>query len=170
MSNETHKTNSNGHGDYERSDISVAGVLYFIAGLIVAGLLVHFIVNGMFSFLNHKYEVEQPPVSPLVKNIPEDTRRLPPQYGNNYQKYLKENFPAPQLETDERTELNDIRLHEEDTLSTYGWVDQKAGTVRIPIDRAMGILAQRGLPVRSSSDSTAQAAKLQSENEKGSKQ
>jgi len=85
--------------------------------------------------------------------VPADTRRLPPEYksdseGADYEKYLHKNFPEPQLETNERTELNTIRQHEEDTLSTYGYVDENAGTVRIPIDRAMDLLAQRGLPTR----------------------
>jgi|1186.fasta_scaffold01026_3 hypothetical protein len=169
MSNETHKSNPNGHGDYERRDIGISGVVYFIVGLIVAGFLVHFIVTGLFGVLNRKYETEQPPVSPLVKNAPADTRRIPPQYGNDYQRYLKENFPQPHLETDERTELNDIRLREEDTLSTYGWVDQKAGVVRIPIDRAIDVLAQRGLPVRQQSGATTQTARAE-QNAKGSNQ
>lgn len=160
-----------GHGDYERRDIGIAGVLYFIVGLVFAGILVHFIVTGLFGFLNRKYETEQPPVSPLVKNAQQDTRRIPPQYGKDYEKYLKESFPAPQLETDERTELNSIRLREEDTLSTYGWVDEKGGTVRIPIDRAMDILAQRGLPVRNQSgQASTQTANARPENTKGSNQ
>ena len=33
-------------------------------------------------------------------------------------------------------------------MHSYGWVDQQAGVVRIPIDRAMELLAQRGLPTR----------------------
>jgi hypothetical protein len=33
-------------------------------------------------------------------------------------------------------------------LYSYGWVDEKAGTVHIPIDRAMDLIVQRGLPVR----------------------
>jgi hypothetical protein len=32
-------------------------------------------------------------------------------------------------------------------LNTYGWVDKNAGKVRLPIDRAMDELAQKGLPV-----------------------
>ncbi len=40
-------------------------------------------------------------------------------------------------------------MKEEQTLSSYDYIDQKAGTVRIPIDRAMDLIAQRGLPVRS---------------------
>jgi hypothetical protein len=50
------------------------------------------------------------------------------------------------LETNERVEIKDFRLKEEQTLNSYGWVDEKAGVVRIPIDRAMQLLAQRGLP------------------------
>ena len=36
-------------------------------------------------------------------------------------------------------------------LGSYDWVDQKNGVVRIPIDRAMDLVAQRGLPVVSQS-------------------
>ena len=169
MSNDIHPANSNGHGDYERRDITVAGVAYFLIGLAVAGVFVYFIANGIFDFLNKRFEAEQPPVSPLVTNAPADTRRIPPQYGNDYEKYLKEGFPAPQLEVNERTELNGERLREEDTLSTYGWVDQNSGIVRIPIDRAMDLLAQRGLPVRSQAPAEAAASKAQPE-KKGSNQ
>lgn len=162
MSDEIRKT-APGHGDYERRDVGVAGIVYFLIGLAVAVAFVYFAVDGIFHYLNKRYEAEQPPVSPLVTNVPSDTRRIPPQYGNDYEKYLKEDFPAPQLEVNERTELNDERLREENTLSTYGWVDEKAGTVRIPIDRAMDLLAQRGLPVRSQSSAAESAAAPQSE-------
>jgi hypothetical protein len=103
MSNEIKHVNSAGHGDYERRDITVAGVVYFLIGLAIAGVFVYFIANGIFAFLNKRFEAEQPPVSPLVTHAPADTRRIPPQYGNDYEKYLKEGFPAPQLEVNERT-------------------------------------------------------------------
>ncbi len=38
-------------------------------------------------------------------------------------------------------------MNEEKTLYSYGWVDE-TGTVRIPIERAMDLIVQRGLPVR----------------------
>lgn len=170
MSNEIKHVNSNGHGDYERRDITVAGVVYFLIGLGAAIVFVYFVANGIFAFLNKRYETEQPPVSPLVTSAPSDTRRIPPQYGNDYEKYLKEGFPAPQLEVNERTELNGERLREEDTLSTYGWVDQGAGKVRIPIDRAMDLLAQRGLPVRSGSTTGTTTASDAQPEKKGNKQ
>jgi hypothetical protein len=157
MTNQPNPVNPNGHGDYERQDIGVAGVLYFLAGLVVAGLFVYFIVIGIYSYLDKRNEAEQTPVSPLVTNAEKDTRHLPPDFKTDsesadYEKYLEKRFPVPQLETNERTELNKIRLREENTLSTYDYVDKNAGTVRIPIDRAMDLIVQRGLPVRGQID------------------
>ena len=59
--------------------------------------------------------------------------------------------PEPRLQTDPRGDLRELRAHEDAVLSTYGWVDKAAGVVRIPIDEAMRITAQRGLPARSAS-------------------
>ena len=62
--------------------------------------------------------------------------------------------------------MDDIRANEDRILYSYGWSDEKAGTVRIPIERAMELLVERGLPVRASS--TADALAAQSEPGKGS--
>jgi hypothetical protein len=142
MSTEIHESpNAPGHGDYERQDISTRGIFYFLAGLAAAAILIHLLLAGLYSYLDKRERANQPPINPLVSNVPVDTRRVPP-------KYPETGFPDPRLETDERTQLNDIRLAEEQNLNRYDWVDQKTGTVRIPIERAMDILAQRGLPVR----------------------
>jgi len=148
MSNDTNQANPNGHGSFERRDVGIAGVLYFLLGLAVLGLMAAVVVTGLFHYLDKRTEAQQTPVSPLVTNAPKDTRHLPPEYNGDYQQYLQKNFPSPQLEIDERTELNKDRLREEQALSTYDWVDKNAGTVRIPIDRAMDLIVQRGLPVR----------------------
>lgn len=155
MNRDTHPVKPNGHADYERKDIPVSGVLAFLIGLGAILVFAYFLVNGLYKALDKHFEAEQAAVNPLVNNAPQDTRRIPPQYGENYQKYLREGFPAPQLETDERTELNDVRLREENILSTYDYTDKNAGTIRIPIDHAMDLLAQRGLPVRSTASSGA---------------
>jgi len=168
MSNQTQPDNSNGHGSFERRDVGIAGVLYFLLGLAVLGLMAGVVVTGLFHYLDKRTEAQQTPVSPLVTNAPKDTRHLPPEYKGNYQQYLQKNFPAPQLEIDERTELNQDRLREEQTLSTYDWVDQNAGVVRIPIDRAMDLIAQRGLPTRTQA-TAAQPAQPQPGKMKGNK-
>jgi hypothetical protein len=61
---------------------------------------------------------------------------------------VKKTFPEPSLEEDERGQMRDFRLKEEKQLNTYGWVDEKAGVAHIPIERAMELVAERGLPVR----------------------
>jgi hypothetical protein len=163
MTDNLHPVKTNGHADFERRDITVAGVVYFMVGLAVVAILIHFIVAGMYKYLDHRFESQQRAVSPLVTNPIRDTRTLPPEFktdseGSDYEKYLQKSFPEPQLEIDERTELNKVRLYEENRLSTYDYIDKDAGTVRIPIERAMDLLAQRGLPTRTQpGDSTAVA-------------
>lgn len=154
MDKETHPANQTGNGGYERSDIGVAPVLYFMLGLMVAGVFIYFLTDGIFSYLEKRSEAQQTPVSPLVTNAPKDTRQL----SADYKDYLKQSFPAPQLEIDERGQLDKVLTDEEQTLSSYDWVDQKAGTIRIPIDRAMDLLAQRGLPVRAQAQGADQTA------------
>ena len=165
MTNDVHPVKTNGHSDYERRDIGVGGVLYFMAGLAVAAIIIHFVIAGMYRYLEHHAEAQQKAISPLVTNPVRDTRTLPPEFKTDsesmdYEKYLQKTFPMPQLETDERTQLNKVRLSEENTLSTYDYIDKDAGTVRIPIDRAMDLLVQRGLPTRGqSADSSPASAK-----------
>ena len=131
----------NRHGDFERQDLQVSGILYFLLGLLVATAICLAGLRGVYALLDHREKALQPAVNPLVTNVPTDTRHIAPGYPQG-------TFPNPKLEEDERGQLNGIRLEEEKTLYSYGWVDEKAGTMRIPIDRAMDLLVERGLPVR----------------------
>jgi hypothetical protein len=56
--------------------------------------------------------------------------------------------PAPVLQPAPRLDFNKMRTAEDEIMSQYAWVDPDKGLVRIPIDRAMDLIAQRGLPVR----------------------
>src|SRR5438105_13162923 len=55
-------------------------------------------------------------------------------------------FPPPRLEVHPSMALQQLRTREDDLLNSYGWVDRNAGIARIPIDRAMQSILQRGLP------------------------
>src|SRR5580700_8864280 len=123
---------------YERQDLSAQSVFAFLISLVVGGVIVYFIVWGLYHFMDARQRRRQPEQSPLVKQVETDTRIVSPDEINK--------FPQPRLERNERIEINDFRLKEEQTLNSYGWVDEKAGVVRIPIERAMELLAQRGLP------------------------
>ena len=54
--------------------------------------------------------------------------------------------PEPRLQIDPADDLKTMRATEADVLHSYGWVDQKEGVVRIPIEQAMKVLVERGLP------------------------
>lgn len=53
---------------------------------------------------------------------------------------------APQLEITPRDDLQRFQRGEAQFEQRYGWTDRRKGTVRIPISRAMQLLAERGLP------------------------
>ena len=46
------------------------------------------------------------------------------------------------------TDLKAMRAAEDRALNNYGWVDRQHGIVRLPIDVAMHLTLQRGLPVQ----------------------
>jgi hypothetical protein len=141
MTDETKHESTTGNGGYERQDLQVSGILYFLLAIVVGAAICMAGLRGVFAFLDHREKTLQPPVNPLATNVPSDTRHIAPGYPQSA-------FPNPKLEEDERGQLNGIILDEDKTLATYGWVDEKSGTVRIPIERAMELIVQRGLPAR----------------------
>ena len=58
-------------------------------------------------------------------------------------------IPAPRLQPQPFKDVYVLRDSEAKRLSSYGWVDKQGGVARIPIDRAMELMLQRGFPVRS---------------------
>jgi hypothetical protein len=133
---------TNGHGGFEHQDLSPSALIYFFLSLAVFIVVSIFILKGFFAYLDYREKAMEQPVSPLVKHVPEDTRHVAPGYPQTA-------FPNPRLETDERSQLGGFLLDQDQILYSYGWVDEKAGIVRIPIERAMDLLVQRGLPVLS---------------------
>jgi hypothetical protein len=113
---------------HETSDANIRNLIIFGAGLsllVVAGLLISAAVFRYF--VGH--QGLGPPASPF-----ENVRMLPPE---------------PRLQVSAPKDLKQYQAAQREILNSYGWVDEKAGIVRIPIDRAMDILLQKGLPVRS---------------------
>jgi hypothetical protein len=123
---------------FERQDLTAQAVFGFLFSLVAGGVLVYFVVWGLYAFMDARQRSRQPQQSPLVQQVDSNTRIVSPE------EIAK--FPQPRLERNERVEINDFRLKEEQSLNSYGWVDEKARVVRIPIERAMQLVAQRGLP------------------------
>jgi len=123
---------------FEHQDLSPNAVYAFLGALAVSGVVIYFVLWGFYHGLDAYERRHQPALNPLVQQTQTDTRVVPPDA------FMK--FPQPRLERNERLEINEFRLKEEQTLNSYGWVEHPGGAVRIPIDRAMQLIAQRGLP------------------------
>jgi len=124
--------------EYEHQDLRPRSVYVFLGALATAGILVSFLLWGFYDFMDAYEKKHQPLQNPMVQQATTDPRIVPSDAITR--------FPQPRLEGNERREISDFLLQEEQTLNSYGWVDQKAGVVRIPIERAMQLIAQRGLP------------------------
>jgi len=56
-------------------------------------------------------------------------------------------YAEPKIQVNPSVDLEQLRTHEETVLHSYGWTDRQAGVARIPIERAMDLVVQRGLPL-----------------------
>jgi hypothetical protein len=112
----------NGAG-HEKREVSVPFIVVSLAVLLVGTFLVALLVVGIFQFFNHTYNPEQA------------AKQAQPQIP-----------PEPRIEVEPWQQLQSVRAREDHILSSYAWVDQKDGIVRIPIDQAIDELAKKGLP------------------------
>lgn len=109
-------------------DVKIRGVLLFAFGLAVVAIAVQLAMWGLFRSLDKRQRRQDVPLSPMVSA---SLRRTPPE---------------PRLEPNPLTQRLKLRAEENAILTTYGWVDKNAGIVRVPVDRAMDLLIERGLP------------------------
>ncbi len=115
---------------HEPSDVQARPLMIF-GGVLFAMLVVSLAAMWLlFREFSAQEAREAPPPSPLAAE-----RMLPPP-------------PRLQNLATQRQDLLNLRIREDAVLNHYGWADPKAGVVRIPVDRAMDLLVQRGLAVR----------------------
>ncbi|MBI3848649.1 MAG: hypothetical protein HY292_28780 [Planctomycetes bacterium] len=119
------RTRPDSTGRYERSDIPVRAVLWFGVGVLAAAVIIHLGLDFLLGrFSSESAARKASPWQWVPANAPREVV-----------------VPAP-FELDQRREL---RASEDRLLGSYGWTDVEAGTVHIPIDRAMDLLVERGV-------------------------
>jgi len=113
---------------HETQDVSIGPIVKFGLALAIGAAVVSVAMWGLFRYFEARQEKREEPVPPMVaanlKRTPREPRLEPYPLG-------------PRLA---------MRAREEAVLSSYGWVDRGAKVARIPIDRAMALLVERGLP------------------------
>lgn len=118
-------TTAPGHGHEER-DIDAGRVVRIALAILGLVLFAMALAWGLTEGLAARRRAASPPPNPVAE-------RLGPRQP-----------PAPRLQTDPRADLQALRARDAERLSTYAWVDREAGVARIPIERAMALLAARG--------------------------
>ncbi|MBZ5553399.1 MAG: hypothetical protein LAO21_11810 [Acidobacteriia bacterium] len=113
---------------HEITDAHAPSIIKFAIGLALVILLSLYAMARLADFFQEHQAPLGPQPSPLVKS-----RQVP---------------PSPQLQVSPGADLREFRAAEDAKLDGYGWVDRQNGIVWIPIDRAMDLVTQRGLPVR----------------------
>jgi hypothetical protein len=135
---------------YERTDASVTGIVVFLTALGIFVAVTGFLCYGIGKVINAQMDKEDGPNSKWTKTV--DVRQLgnmpsSPELQNKIAE-ITQTFPTPRVQTDDgNQDVADLHAREDLLLSNYSWVDQSKGTVRIPIEQAMQLIAQRGLPV-----------------------
>ena len=116
-----------GHRGYERRDVDVRALFTVVFILLLSCVAIFIVV----AIVMHYFKVHEPAVTAGQANIP--VIRAP-------------TFPEPRLLVRPGASLAELRAAEDSDLESYGWVDRASGVARIPIDRAMQLLLERGLP------------------------
>jgi hypothetical protein len=132
-------------GKHQTSEINVRAITGLAIGLVISVLAVFLSVGGLFRLFERQHTSDSGP--PRIST----SGKLP---------------PAPRLQTDPAADLQQLLEAENAKLNSYGWIDKGAGVIRIPIGRAMDLLAQRGLPVRGGDHETGGKSPLQMRQEK----
>lgn len=130
MDDETPQGRESAHltSGHEPNILRVRGLLLTAAALIAMATLALVVVAFMMGGLSR----EEKPLEALAA----------PRFAGDTGEY-----PAPRIQADPTAELTRMRAEDLGVLGEYGWVDHKAGIARIPVERAIDILARSGLPV-----------------------
>jgi hypothetical protein len=124
---------------HEESDVNVRALLWAVVIFIVFAGLTHLILYLQFHAYARYFrnQTSQPLTMMARPSAVPATPRLQP---------LQTNALPPNTTTPVK-DMADMRASEDEALNKAGWIDQKKGVVRLPIDVAKKLVVQRGLPV-----------------------
>jgi hypothetical protein len=154
-----HRPAGTGSPGYEVTDASVSGIVIFLMSLAVCSAVIFVVCYGIGRVLNtamvkhdgpaNKWHALPAPPS-TGKNLASDAVLEQEELAG-----MTQRFPTPRLQMDDGDQdVADLHAREDLLLDHYSWVDRQQGKVRIPISRAMQLLAQDGLPVAPASQSS----------------
>lgn len=124
--------------DHERTDAKVKPLVIFL--VLMAGMVFFaFVVTSvLFEFFEQRLESTTAPAGPL--------------------QVMDEEPPGPQLQVVPGLDRRAMDAEDRQRLEEWGWVDEGAGVARIPVEKAMDALLEKGLPARASEPAAVESA------------
>ena len=146
---------------YEVTDVSVQGIVVFLVGLFISVSVFFVFCFGIGKVINNALVKRDGPPNKwnAASTLPQSSKLKNMESnpaGEQIQlNQLTQRFPTPRLQNDDGNEdVAELHQREGLLLDHYSWVDQSHTKVRIPIERAMELIAQHGLPVEPKPAST----------------
>ncbi len=133
---------------YDRTDLSVRGIIIFLVGVAASGVIAHLVIWAMF--VGAQKVVPYESANPMATM--ETMQQAPPLQNAGPQSVAR--FPEPRLQTDDTADMSKFKAVEEMELHPAQPYQTPDGTIHISIDDAMKIIAQRGLPTRQAEQAT----------------
>jgi hypothetical protein len=146
------------HPGYEVTDVNAGGIAVFLAGLFGSVLVFFVFCFVMGKVINTAIKKDDGPTTKwntlsdfagaeTTNGKRQDLASNPEMEQKEFQQ-MTSTFPEPRLDIDDGNQATaDLHAREDLLLNNYSVVPGEAGSIRIPISRAMEIIAQRGLPV-----------------------
>ncbi|HEY1580576.1 MAG TPA: hypothetical protein VGF82_26230 [Terracidiphilus sp.] len=137
---------------YEQSDVKVTGIIVFLTSLAIFVAVCGVVTYGLGKLINAHLNKEDGPNTKWTTSEDAQIRTLgnlpnSPDLQNKVAEMTKR-FPTPRVQIDDgNQDVADLHGREDLLLDNYTWIDKSQGKVRIPIERAMQIIATQGLPV-----------------------
>ena len=136
---------------FEVTDANTGGIIVFLMALFISVGVFFVFCFGMGKVINEGLNRADGPTNKWAapnQVAPRMQIESNPALEQQQLAKLAQQFPTPRLQLDNgNQDLADLHEREDLLLNYYSWVDRSKGTVRIPIERAMELIAQRGLPV-----------------------
>jgi hypothetical protein len=111
--------------NYDDKDLNFRSIVGFSVGVIILIVAAALVMWWMSNSFKRDEEAKDKPPLPL----PEARLDTIP--------------PGPRLQPSPPRDMDQLRARDREVLTTYGWVDPAHGVARIPVDRAISILAEK---------------------------
>ena len=135
---------------FEQSDVKITGIIVFLASLGIFVAVTGELCFGIGKVINARMNHEDGPNNKWTQTV--NIRQLgnmpsSPELQNKVAE-LAQQFPTPRVQTDDgNQDVADLHAREDLLLDNYTWVDAGHTRVRIPVERAMELIAKNGIQV-----------------------